>query len=164
MRRKSIALLAIVAALSGCSVGPHYKVPNPAEVKLHQAQPSEITQEKCDGKWWGQFDDPLLNGLVDSSLRRAGERCRGSGAALVCTARGAMAACGGATKPGEPGGCAEMDGSAARCGRWGRAGRGQRGCARGADGSDNPRYQRGHFDISESHCRADGSASWRSCR
>ncbi len=27
MRRKSIALLAIVAALSGCSVGPHYKAP-----------------------------------------------------------------------------------------------------------------------------------------
>jgi len=59
MRRKSIALLAIVAALSGCSVGPHYKAPNPAEVKLHQAQPSEITQEKFDGKWWGQFDDPF---------------------------------------------------------------------------------------------------------
>src|SRR6266403_2007489 len=69
MRRKSIALLAIVAALSGCSVGPHYKAPNPAEVKLHQAQPSEITQEKFDGKWWGQFDDPVLNGLVDSALR-----------------------------------------------------------------------------------------------
>src|SRR5258708_35595838 len=69
MRRTPIALLAIVAALSGCSVGPHYKAPNPAEVKLHQAQPSEITQEKFDGKWWGQFDDTVLNGLVDSALR-----------------------------------------------------------------------------------------------
>jgi len=38
-------------------------------VKLHQAQPSEITQEKFDGKWWGQFDDTVLNGLVDSALR-----------------------------------------------------------------------------------------------
>src|SRR5260370_8240579 len=69
MRRKSVALLAIVAALSGCSVGPHYKAPSPAEVKLHQAQPSETTQEKFDGKWWGQFDDTVLNGLVDSALR-----------------------------------------------------------------------------------------------
>src|SRR5260370_6346536 len=69
MRRKSIALLAIGAVGSGCSVGAHYKAPNPAEVKLHQAQPSEITQDKFDGKWWGQFDDPVLNGLVDSALR-----------------------------------------------------------------------------------------------
>jgi multidrug efflux system outer membrane protein len=69
MRRKSIATFAIVAAVSGCSVGPHYKAPNPAGVKLHQAQPSEISQEKFDGKWWGQFDDPVLNGLVDSALR-----------------------------------------------------------------------------------------------
>ena len=69
MRRKLVASLAVIAALSGCSVGPHYKAPNPAEVKLHQAQPSEITQEKFDGKWWGQFDDPVLNGLVDSALR-----------------------------------------------------------------------------------------------
>ena len=68
MRRKSLAVLAIVATLSGCSVGPHYKAPNPAEVKLHHAQPSEISQEKFDGKWWGQFDDPVLNGLVDSAL------------------------------------------------------------------------------------------------
>ncbi|HXJ13455.1 MAG TPA: TolC family protein, partial [Candidatus Limnocylindrales bacterium] len=63
-----MAMLAIGAILSGCSVGPHYKAPNPAEVKLHQAQPSEITQEKFDGKWWGQFDDPVLNTLVDSAL------------------------------------------------------------------------------------------------
>src|SRR5260370_13766754 len=69
MRRKSVALLAIVAALSGCSVGPDYKAPSQSEVKLHQAQPSEITQEKFDGKWWGQFDDSVLNGLVDSALR-----------------------------------------------------------------------------------------------
>src|SRR6266478_5237490 len=68
MRRKLVASLAVIAALSGCSVGPHYKAPNPAEVKLHQAQPSEITQEIFDGKWWGQFDDPVLNGLVDSAL------------------------------------------------------------------------------------------------
>src|ERR1700740_3773321 len=69
MRRLFAAVLASAIVLSGCSVGPHYKAPNPAEVKLHQAQPSEISQEKFDGKWWGQFDDPVLNGLVDSALR-----------------------------------------------------------------------------------------------
>src|SRR5260221_923556 len=69
MRRKLVASLAVIAALSACSVGPHYKAPNPADVKLHQAQPSEITQAKFDGKWWGQFDDPVLNTLVDSALR-----------------------------------------------------------------------------------------------
>jgi len=68
MRRLSIAMLAFVVVLSGCSVGPRYKAPNPANVKLHQAQPSEITQEKFDGKWWGQFEDPVLNTLVDSAL------------------------------------------------------------------------------------------------
>src|SRR6202049_1688623 len=68
MRIESVAMLGIAAALSGCSVGPHYKAPNPAEVKLHHAQPAEISQEKFDGKWWGQFDDPVLNGLVDSAL------------------------------------------------------------------------------------------------
>src|SRR6202007_2387684 len=69
MRRLFAAVLASAIVLSGCSVGPHYKAPNPGEVKLHQAQPSEVTQEKFDGKWWGQFDDPVLNGLVGSALR-----------------------------------------------------------------------------------------------
>jgi outer membrane protein TolC len=69
VRKLSIAILTMVVTLSGCSVGPHYKAPNPAEVKLHQARPSEISQEKFDGKWWGQLDDPVLNGLVDSALR-----------------------------------------------------------------------------------------------
>ncbi|MGD0282956.1 MAG: efflux transporter outer membrane subunit [Dissulfurispiraceae bacterium] len=76
-----IAACLAVVMLSGCMVGPEYHPPQPAEappawegvskVPSHQpnqpyvatAQPADLTQ------WWRQFNDPILNELVEEAVK-----------------------------------------------------------------------------------------------
>jgi len=65
---KFTTVLASVIALSGCAVGPHYKAPQPAAATYHAADPQLVTQEPFDPKWWKQFDDSVLDSLVQKSI------------------------------------------------------------------------------------------------
>jgi multidrug efflux system outer membrane protein len=60
--------MAVVFAMSGCAVGPHYKAPQPAPVTYHSVDPQSMTNAPFDPRWWTQFDDPVLNSLVDKSI------------------------------------------------------------------------------------------------
>ncbi len=60
--------MAVVFATSGCAVGPHYKAPQPAPVTYYSADPQSMTDAPFDPRWWTQFDDPVLNSLVDKSI------------------------------------------------------------------------------------------------
>ena len=53
---------------NGCAVGPHYKSPQPAAVKYHAADANLVTDQPFDSRWWKQFEDPVLDSLVDRSL------------------------------------------------------------------------------------------------
>lgn len=66
--RKVFLLLAALAA-SGCAVGPHYKQPQPAAVKFHSEDPNLETEAPFDPRWWKQFEDPVLDSLVDRALQ-----------------------------------------------------------------------------------------------
>src|ERR1700737_2898865 len=65
---KSSVFLAAALAVSGCAVGPHYKAPQPAGVKYHAADANLETEGPFDARWWKQFEDPVLDSLVDRSL------------------------------------------------------------------------------------------------
>jgi outer membrane protein, multidrug efflux system len=67
-RLKIPALLASLLCLSGCAVGPRYKVPQPEAVKYHSADPQLLTDAPFDARWWKQFDDPVLDSLMEKSL------------------------------------------------------------------------------------------------
>jgi multidrug efflux system outer membrane protein len=60
---------AAVLDISGCAVGPHYKAPQPAAVKFHAADANMETEAPFDARWWNQFEDPVLDSLVDRTLR-----------------------------------------------------------------------------------------------
>ena len=62
---KYLTLLIIV--LSGCSVGPKYTPPCDDLPCTWSATPSEkIQQSSCeDSEWWHNFNDPVLNQLID---------------------------------------------------------------------------------------------------
>ena len=62
------ALVIAVLFSSGCAVGPHYKAPQPAAVKYHAADPSLVSEAPFDARWWKQFEDPVLDSLVDRTL------------------------------------------------------------------------------------------------
>jgi multidrug efflux system outer membrane protein len=67
MRNFSFAALCAVV-LSGCAVGPDYVRPDtdvPAAWRIEYP----MATEAADSRWWEQFDDPVLNDLVETSLR-----------------------------------------------------------------------------------------------
>src|SRR5260370_19466943 len=66
--QKSFLLLVMPLLTSGCAVGPHYKSPQPAAVKYHAADTNLETEAPFDSRWWKQFEDPVLDSLVDRTL------------------------------------------------------------------------------------------------
>jgi outer membrane protein, multidrug efflux system len=58
----------LLVAMVGCSVGPHYKAPQTAQAQFHAADPQLVTNATFDTRWWKQFDDPVLDSLMDQSL------------------------------------------------------------------------------------------------
>jgi len=67
--QKTFLPLAGLLLASGCAVGPHYKAPQPADVKFHAADPNLENEAPFDARWWKQFEDPVLDSLVDRSLK-----------------------------------------------------------------------------------------------
>ncbi len=67
MRR--VALLSVMLlALTGCMVGPNYKRP-PVESPLSWRFEEKEARDLANTFWWEQFEDPVLNDLIQVSLR-----------------------------------------------------------------------------------------------
>ncbi|WDY60142.1 efflux transporter outer membrane subunit [Pseudomonas sp. PSKL.D1] len=62
------SLLAL--ALAACAVGPDYQAPatEPAHFDSQDAQAKAFDRSRFESIWWKQFDDPVLNQLVQTSL------------------------------------------------------------------------------------------------
>ncbi len=70
MSRASARLLAafVTALAAGCTVGPDFvqpKVDSPPAWRIDYAQAADV----ANTRWWEQFGDPVLTGLVESALR-----------------------------------------------------------------------------------------------
>ncbi len=64
--RTLVALLAL--SLGGCTVGPDYARPavdSPAAWRIDYPKAAEV----ANTKWWEQFGDPVLDGLIETALR-----------------------------------------------------------------------------------------------
>ncbi|MDU9405623.1 TolC family protein [Pseudomonas sp. zfem004] len=61
------SLLAL--ALAACAVGPDYKAPATEPAKLDSSlEAKAFDRSRFESLWWKQFDDPVLNQLVQASL------------------------------------------------------------------------------------------------
>ena len=65
---KTFPSLVAMLLATGCAVGPHYKSPKPDAVKFHAADANLVTEQPFNTRWWNQFEDPILDSLVDRSL------------------------------------------------------------------------------------------------
>ena len=65
---QAIAASFLLLLLMGCAVGPHYKAPQSAAVKYHAADPQLVSEAPFNTQWWKQFEDPVLDSLVDRTL------------------------------------------------------------------------------------------------
>src|SRR5258708_33133160 len=66
--KKSAALALLSLLMAGCAVGPRYKSPQPPEITYHAADPALVSATAYNAQWWRQFDDPVLDSLVDRTL------------------------------------------------------------------------------------------------
>jgi multidrug efflux system outer membrane protein len=65
--RHAVPLLALTAALGGCTVGPDYVRPQIDAPQTFRYEEQDA-RELADTEWWKQFDDPVLDGLIDEAL------------------------------------------------------------------------------------------------
>ncbi len=66
--KKAIILFSVAVVLGGCMVGPDYKRPTldlPQSWRFEDA----AAKETANTAWWGQFDDPVLNELIQIALQ-----------------------------------------------------------------------------------------------
>ena len=67
--RSPLLAATLAAVLSGCTVGPDYLRPlfeTPANWRVDYQQAASLTNLR----WWEQFQDPVLNQLVETALRQ----------------------------------------------------------------------------------------------
>ncbi|HXO37397.1 MAG TPA: TolC family protein, partial [Candidatus Acidoferrum sp.] len=65
---KSFGIVFLLLIITGCAVGPHYKAPQPPTVTYHSADPQLVSDAPLNAQWWKQFDDQVLDSLVDQTL------------------------------------------------------------------------------------------------
>ncbi|MGN5480041.1 TolC family protein [Cupriavidus basilensis] len=53
--------------LGGCAIGPNYQRPETPDVAQYRMDTGQLAIA-ADGDWWNQFNDPVLNALVDEAL------------------------------------------------------------------------------------------------
>ena len=66
--KKSVLAVLVAAALAACTVGPDYVRPEvdvPPAWRIDYPKAAEV----ANTKWWEQFGDPALNGLIEAALR-----------------------------------------------------------------------------------------------
>jgi outer membrane protein, multidrug efflux system len=66
--RKILLSFLLALILSGCMVGPDYRRPaveTPASWRFEEKEAREIG----NAAWWEQFNDPVLNGLIQTALK-----------------------------------------------------------------------------------------------
>ena len=86
----------MLLAIMGCSVGPNYKTPDtPLPAAWNEAQPAGADTQPTElARWWTEFNDPLLDRLVQTAvksnldLQLAEARIRESRALRAVTAAG----------------------------------------------------------------------------
>ncbi len=66
MRNASLA--SVAALLAACAVGPDYRPPGTAATPFVAAQAAAVTEQPFEAAWWEQFQDPVLDSLVERAL------------------------------------------------------------------------------------------------
>jgi len=66
---RGVALAVVLAlSVSACAVRAPYKAPTVAPTTMKNADATLVVEQAFDPRWWGQFDDPVLDELVSRAL------------------------------------------------------------------------------------------------
>src|SRR6187551_1983753 len=65
---RSMFSLGLAALLSACAVGPDYRTPETPATPFIAAQGAGVAEQPFEAAWWEQFQDPVLDGLIERAL------------------------------------------------------------------------------------------------
>ncbi len=65
---RPIAFTMALLLLAGCAIGPDYRRPEIASPPAWQVD-MQMAQDTANTAWWKQFNDPMLNDLIETALR-----------------------------------------------------------------------------------------------
>ncbi|MQA29480.1 MAG: efflux transporter outer membrane subunit [Luteitalea sp.] len=63
-----VVLLALLLSLSGCASRRPYTPSQVDPASMVNADPALVTEQPLDLRWWGQFEDPVLDSLIERAL------------------------------------------------------------------------------------------------
>ncbi len=56
------------ASVSACMMGPDYRRPDMPTPESYRFLPEQASQQALDSRWWEDFGDPVLNGMVEEAI------------------------------------------------------------------------------------------------
>jgi multidrug efflux system outer membrane protein len=65
---RTVLFLVLSTTLAGCASLRPYTAPQVAPAVVVNADPTLVSDQPLDLRWWGQFDDPVLSALIDQAL------------------------------------------------------------------------------------------------
>jgi multidrug efflux system outer membrane protein len=65
---RTILSTGLAALLSACAVGPDYRAPETPATPFIAAQGAGVAEQPFEAAWWEQFQDPVLDGLIERAL------------------------------------------------------------------------------------------------
>ena len=68
LKRGFVVGLVLALAVSACALRPPYKAPTVAPADIKSADSSLVVRQPFDPRWWGQFEDPVLDRLMSRAL------------------------------------------------------------------------------------------------
>ena len=66
--RNALLLSGLAALLAACAVGPDYRAPETEATPFVAAQAAAVSEQPFEAAWWEQFQDPVLDGLIERAL------------------------------------------------------------------------------------------------
>ena len=65
---KPIVISVLALSLAGCTLRKPYTAPALEPVSLARAGDTFVVEQRFDARWWGQFNDPVLDNLMSRAL------------------------------------------------------------------------------------------------
>src|SRR5688572_5415207 len=65
---RSLLVTSVAALLAACAVGPDYEAPETEATPFVAAQAAAVSEQPFEAAWWEQFQDPVLDGLIERAL------------------------------------------------------------------------------------------------
>src|SRR5574341_2552829 len=65
---RNALLASVTALLAACAVGPDYMPPDTTATPFIAAQTAGVSERPFEAAWWEQFQDPVLDGLIERAL------------------------------------------------------------------------------------------------